>query len=82
MSVSITENFLRSYEVNQFALKGVTTRIIMNEVISNPLPRGGKTMNCKQINLDPPIRIKTTHNEYLSCSPDQGQQFLGLGFLI
>ena len=54
----------------------------MNEVISNPLPRGGKTMNCKQINLDPPIRIKTTHNEYLSCSPDQGQQFLGLGFLI
>ena len=26
MSVSITENFLRSYEVNQFALEGVTTR--------------------------------------------------------
>ena len=54
----------------------------MNEVNPNPLPGGGKTLNCKQINLDSPIRIKTTHNEYLSCSPDQGQQFLGLGFWI
>ena len=54
----------------------------MNEVISNPLPEGGKTIHFKVVNLDSPIRVQTVHNEYLSCSPDQGQQFLRLGFLI
>ena len=54
----------------------------MNEVISNPLPGGGKTINCKDVNLDSSIRVQTIHNGYVSCSPDQGRQSLGLGFLI